>query len=430
MDLYIHPSNLRGELMAPPSKSSMQRACAAALLRKGKTIIHNPGCSQDDLSALGVIRDLGARVDFLPDGSVAVDSDGVQPRGDQIHCGESGLGMRMFAPLIALSGKRQVIQGEGSLLGRPMDFFDQVLPQLGVQVSSQGGKLPISLQGPLKPADISIDGSLSSQFLTGLLLAYAAAGASHVSIRVNNLKSKPYIDLTLQVMRQFGWKVENRQYQEFYFDGPVNGLEPGGPIHYTVEGDWSGAAFLLVGAAIGGEITLNGLDLGSSQADKAVLRALKDSGAVLHEHSDRIRVGRGALNPFSFDATDCPDLFPPLATLAAYCSGTTEISGALRLAHKESDRSKTLSDELGKMGAKIGVLGDRMLINGGKPLAGAAVSSRGDHRIAMACSIAALGAHSVTLIQGAESVAKSYPGFYDDLRALGSRIDLAEQPIP
>lgn len=431
--------------MAPASKSSMQRACAAALLRAGETIIYHPGHSNDDKAALGVIRDLGAEVMELPDGSLRVHSGGVAGVGGtrggrvgdeaeplEVNCGESGLGLRMFAPIFALSGRTIRVKGEGSLLKRPMDFFDEVFPELGVRVVSNGGKLPLEIQGPLQPRNIEIDGSLSSQFLTGLLFAFAAAGAPGVSIRVRDLKSKPYIDLTLQVMRCFGWEVENRDYAEFRFGAERRAGDPA----YTVEGDWSGGAFLLVAGAIAGPIRIKGLDEWSTQADKAILQPLCDCGAVMEMGEDTILVGPPdgsansagvqvpVLTAFRFDATDCPDLFPPLVALAACCAGTTEIMGVSRLAHKESDRGLTLQEEFGKMGVRIELEGDKMLVFGGPGVKGAVVHSRHDHRIAMACAVAALRADGAVVIEDAEAIDKSYPDFYTDLQELGGKVNM------
>ncbi len=216
MKVTIQPSELKGYIQAPASKSSMQRACAAALLTKGKSIIQNPGHSNDDKAALGIIQSLGATTELVG-GEWAVDSNGVDPVASKVNCNESGLSIRMFTSIAALSEEEITITGQGSLLTRPMDFFDEILPKLDVRIHSNEGKLPLEIQGPLQPANIEVDGSLSSQFLTGLLMAYAAADAKDVSIKVNNLKSKPYIDLTLDVMKQFGMKVpENKNYEEFY----------------------------------------------------------------------------------------------------------------------------------------------------------------------------------------------------------------------
>jgi len=417
MRVTIRPSILKGEILAPASKSSMQRACAAALLHAGETVIRHPGHSNDDKAALGVIRDLGAEVEG---GDVLrVRSSGVRVKeGLEVNCGESGLGLRMFAPIMGLGGEKIRVRGEGSLVSRPMDFFDEIFPLLGIKVVSNEGKLPLEIQGPLKPRDITIDGSLSSQFLTGLLFAYAAAGARGVGIKVNNLKSKPYIDLTLAVMSEFGWKVENRNYEEFYFAG---GSAAPGVVEYTVEGDWSGGAFLLVAGAVAGPIIVKGLDERSTQADKAILKALKDSGAQLEMKGSEILVGPAALKAFEFDATDCPDLFPPLVALAACCEGVTVIHGVSRLAHKESNRGLTLRDEFGKMGLKVELDGDRMLVHGGR-LRGATVHSRHDHRIAMACAVGALKADGPVTIEEAEAINKSYPDFYDDLKLMGGQL--------
>jgi 3-phosphoshikimate 1-carboxyvinyltransferase len=442
----ICPTILSGTIQAPVSKSSMQRACAAALLSYGETIIRHPGYSNDDKAALGVIRDLGAQVEGLEDGCLRVISRGVARAGGgsgatpggpwggvpgnplEVNCGESGLGIRMFAPIIALSDQPIRVTGEGSLLNRPMDFFDEVFPQLGIRVVSNKGRLPLQIQGPLRPRTIGIDGSLSSQFLTGLLMSFAAAGAKDVAINVNNLKSKPYIDLTLQVLKHFGWEVENRNHETFYFSAaspyPGQGIR-----EYTVEGDWSGAAFLLVAGALAGTLSVTGLDIASTQADKAILAALKDCGADLHVVVGRIEVGRraapgGGLEAFQFDATDCPDLFPPLVALASYCRGTTSIRGVSRLAHKESNRALTLQEEFSKMGVAIHLAGDMMLVRGGERVKGATVHSHHDHRIAMACAVAGLRAEGPTIIEEAQAIDKSYPDFYEHLQKLGAAINI------
>ena len=418
MIVTIHPSSIGGKVKAPASKSSMQRACAAALLAKGTTTILNPGSSNDDLAALDVISKLGAHIVNKTNDEIIVKSNGVVPVSSSINCGESGLGIRMFTPLAALSEKRLTINGTGSLLKRPMHFFDEIFPKLGIDISSSNGHLPINIKGPLKPADIEIDGSLSSQFLTGLLMAYAAAGAENVSINVRDLKSKPYIDLTLDVMRKFGVQVENHQYRKFSFTNP-SGFKAG---HYTVEGDWSGGAFLLVAGAIAGKITVDGLSISSTQADKEIMKALADSGADIKIDENIIIVAPAPLNPFSFDATDCPDLFPPLVSLASYCRGTTYIKGVSRLAHKESNRGVTLQEEFAKLGIMIELNDDIMNVHGGTPLNGAVVHSHHDHRIAMACAIAALKANGETVIEEAEAIEKSFPDFYDKISSISAEV--------
>jgi 3-phosphoshikimate 1-carboxyvinyltransferase len=274
----------------------------------------------------------------------------------------------------------------------------------------------------LQPKDITIDGSLSSQFLTGLLMAYGKAATRPVTITVINLKSKPYIDLTLQVMKHFGYDVTNNNYQSFLINPVAKTVN--NTIEYTVEGDWSGGAFLLVAAAIAGKITVTGLNTLSTQADKAILQALIDCGSTISIQEKQIEigspaVGNSALKAFHFDATDCPDLFPPLVALAAYCNGTTVIEGVNRLAHKESNRGLTLQQEFGKMGITIKLQDDLMLVEGGTGVIGAQVHSHHDHRIAMACAVAGLKASGPTIIEEAEAINKSYPDFYKDLEQLG-----------
>src|SRR4051812_48139917 len=187
MIVKIKPSVLTGSIFAPASKSSMQRACAAALLSEGASEIINPGRSNDDKAALDVIQKLGARVVYNDDGSLTIHSQGVDPVEEEINCGESGLGIRMFTPIAALSNRQITINGIGSLYTRPMDFFDEIFPALNIKIQSRGGKLPLRIRGPLIPADIEVDGSLSSQFLTGLLMAFGASVTTPVTIKVKNL---------------------------------------------------------------------------------------------------------------------------------------------------------------------------------------------------------------------------------------------------
>jgi 3-phosphoshikimate 1-carboxyvinyltransferase len=423
MKVTIHPSTITGTIQSNASKSSMQRACAAALVAKGKSIIKNPGHSNDDKAAMDITQRLGGTVTSNGN-ELVIESNGVQPVSSEINCGESGLSIRMFTPLVALSNHELAVNGTGSLTTRPMDFFDEILPQLDVHVKSNQGKLPLNIQGPIVPKNITIDGSLSSQFLTGLLLAYAASDASDVSITVTNLKSKPYIDLTLDVMKQFGLKVpENRNYEEFYFTADTH-HSPLITHHYTVEGDWSGAAFLLVAGAIAGNIVVKGLDVFSTQADKAVLQALMDCGCIISIQPEQIEIGPAPLKPFHFNATECPDLFPPLVALAAYCNGKSVIEGTTRLTHKESNRAITLQEEFAKLGVTIELQDDLMIIHGGGGLKGATVHSRHDHRIAMACAVAALKAEGGVTIEEAEAINKSYPDFYEHLKVLGANVSL------
>jgi 3-phosphoshikimate 1-carboxyvinyltransferase len=259
-------------------------------------------------------------------------------------------------------------------------------------------------------------------------MAYGAVNARGVSISVRNLHSKPYIDLTLNVMDRFGLRLpQNKAYQEFFFDENIR-QNKNSSRTYEVEGDWSGAAFLFVAGAISSGLTVKGMDKDSVQADKAILNALRDAGATVQPVASGITVGgrfgdKRKLKAFQFDATDCPDLFPPLVALAAYCDGITRISGVERLTHKESNRAQTLQEEFARMDVKIELQENSMLIHGGGPVRGAHVHSRHDHRIAMSTAVAALGAEGSTRIEEAQAIEKSYPDFFEDLARIGGAIE-------
>jgi 3-phosphoshikimate 1-carboxyvinyltransferase len=424
MKAVLLPSQLKGSITAPASKSAMQRACAAALIRKGETVLLNPGISNDDKAALNIIQQLGATVS-VQDDQVIIRSNGVQPVSNVIDCHESGLSIRMFTSVAALSEQLITVKGSGSLSKRPMNFFDDVLPQLGVSCISKGGYLPIEIKGPLQPKDITVDGSLSSQYLTGLLFAYAAAEANGVSIKVTNLNSRPYVDLTLQVLKSFGLKVpQNKNYEEFYFDEKtVINDQPS--INYTVEGDWSNAAFLLTGAAIAGDIQLKGMDMNSVQGDKAIFDVLLKANAQMKLEHGIISVKQSDLKAFEFDATDCPDLFPPLVALASHSKGTSKIRGVHRLTHKESNRAATLQEEFTKLKIPVSFEDDVMIVEG-KAIQATEVSSHNDHRIAMATAIAGLKAEGKMVITGAEAVNKSYPQFWNNIKQLGAQLSLID----
>ncbi len=424
MKARIIPSGIGGTIQAPASKSMMQRAVAAALLRGGRTILHHPGQSNDDKAALSIITALGAKLRWQ-NGPVVIESDGILSTGEVVDCGESGLSARMFTSIAALSGKQLLITGRGSLLARPMDFFDQVLPLLKVECETAGGRLPFRIRGPLVPADITIDGSLSSQYLTGLLLAYAGAGAK-ATITVNGLASRPYIDLTLQVMKAFGLPLpEEKGQSQYVFHGDTI-LPSGETFQYPIEGDWSGAALLLVAAAIAGKLEVRGLDIFSRQADKAILQVLQQAGAVMSVEPERVVVEKSRLRAFHCNATDCPDLFPPLVALACYAEGTSVIEGAGRLVHKESNRAETLIEEFTSLGVDIKLQGDMMVVHGGRLQPTRSLHAHHDHRIAMALAVAALGMQAPVEIHGAQAVDKSYPQFWDHLADAGALLSLEE----
>jgi 3-phosphoshikimate 1-carboxyvinyltransferase len=438
MPLWIEPGSVGGIIKAPPSKSAMQRAVACAALARGNSVILNPSFCDDALAALGVAEVLGARVRRLSDQVEIAGMDVVSRRtggkdgwnqGLTASCGEAGLCLRMYSAIAALLPVPVELQAQGSLRVRPMDMVVDSLKAFGVQCSADAGLPPVRIRGPLRGGQGSVDGAKSSQFLTGLLIALACAEGDSV-VEVTNLASKGYVDLTLDIMRHFGAEVSRNEDLTRFSVAGNKGYQG---RDYFVEGDWSGAAFLLVagatagiesgtktGAAPDSVLRVEGLSAKSSQPDRAILEALVLAGARLGFEKNAIAIRKSPLRGFSFDSTDCPDLFPPLVALCLRCLGESRIRGVARLRDKESDRAEALVAEFGKLGLVLRVEGDELVIPGvdslpGGALAGGLVSSRGDHRIAMAAAVAGLCAGGRVGIEGEGCVAKSYPGFFEDL---------------
>jgi len=410
MNKTIHPSSYGGSLQAPSSKSYMQRAVAIALLADGETQIENADFCKDSLAILKIASQLGAKVKISGDTVSILGNRSYD--GKTLSTGESGLGIRTFIPIASLFNQKIQLSGESSLLKRPMNMVEGPLKDLGVSIESNEGFLPISVKGPLKGGHTKVDGSVSSQVLTGLLIALPQAENDSV-LKVNKLQSIPYIDMTLEILKDFGAEIEHEKYEIF----KVKGQQKYKARNYQIEGDWSGAAFHLVAAAIAGNVELKGMTITSLQADRAILSALEKSGAQIKYSEESIHISKAPLKAFSFDATHCPDLFPPLVVLAASCEGETQIKGVTRLFHKESNRALALQKEMGKIGIRIHLEGDLMTIRGGK-IKGGKVHSNNDHRIAMAAAVAALLAEEPVEIENAEAIEKSYPAFFRDFESL------------
>lgn len=409
----IHSANYTGQLKAPPSKSFMQRAIAIALLAEGETILNNYCRSNDSRAALKMAEDLGATITISENSVSIIGSNGI--RSNTLSAGESGLGIRCFVPIASLFDEEINFTGKGSLVKRPLSMLEQPLIDLGAQIKTKNGYLPLSVHGPIRGGELEVDGSISSQVLTGLLIALPKAVHSS-KIKVKELNSIPYIDMTLQIMKHFGVSISHDNYELFQITG---GQSYQGRA-YIIEGDWSNAAFHLVGAAISGSIRMTNLNLTSTQADRKIIEALEKVGTDIEYETDTIKVSKNKLKAFQFDATHCPDLFPPLSNLAAQCEGTSIITGVKRLTHKESNRALALQKEWAKLGININILNDEMHITGGT-IQGGTISSHNDHRIAMMGAIAGLKSKEPVLINGAEAVGKSYPGFFEDfLQMVGS----------
>lgn len=414
MQKIIEPSIVSGRVVAPTSKSYAQRALALALLADGESILRHIDLCRDTEAAIDTIRRFGAKVTNV--GATYTVTGGFKPIQADIHIGESGLATRLFTPIAALGYTPITISGDGSILSRPVGAMEQPLRDLGASVESRDGLLPITVCGPLEGGEVHVDGSLGSQFISGLLIALSVARCDTV-LHVSDLKSKPYVDMTLDAMSVFGVDVRHDDYNTFYIRAP----KYFSAVDYNIEGDWSGASCLLVAGAVAGDVTVDNLAENSKQADKAIVAALQAAGARVEFTGVGCRVRGGELRAFEFDATDCPDLFPALVALAASACGVSTIRGTSRLVHKESDRAATLASEFGKLGIDVDItMPDLMRVEGGK-IRSATVDSHNDHRIAMATAVAALRADGPVTVCGAEAVEKSYPNFWREMDKLKVR---------
>ncbi len=412
MDKRVSSGRIHGTLTPPCSKSYAQRALAAALLAEGRTTLHNLEFCDDTRSALRCIRTLGARTTHLSVDSLAIDG-GLNPTEQTLFVGESGLSTRLFTPIAALCDRPLRIEGEGTLLARPMQMIAPPLRRLGATVRDNGGRLPIEVCGPLRGGEADVDGSISSQFVTGLLLALPCAAAD-TTLRVREAVSTPYIDMTIDTAARFGVEIFQRDYEEFYIPGNQHYR----PTDLWIEGDWSAAAMLLVAGATAGEVTVRNVSALSKQADTAICTALVRAGAAVINEEQAVTAAHRPLHGFEFDATHCPDLFPALAVLAAAAEGESVIRGTRRLIHKESDRAEAIREEFQKLGIDVDLSEeDTMRIRGGaiRPVR---VESHRDHRMAMALAVAALRCEGEVEIADAECVAKSYPDFFEEIEKI------------
>ena len=413
MKTTIHKGRIAGSITAPASKSYAQRAVAAALLAGGETTLTHLDLCNDTRAALDVARRLGASVSH--EGTTYTIRGGLTPVSTKLNIGESGLATRLFTPIASLCHMPITINGEGSILRRPIEMMEEPLQALGVEVISNGGYLPISVKGPMRGGEIHVDGSLSSQFITGLLMALPLSPNDTV-LHVENLKSRPYVDMTIDLAARFGVAIEHNNYEQFYIAGGQHYT----PCTYNIEGDWSGASCLLVAGATAGSITIRNLNHISLQADLAIIEALARAGAEIITTNSSVTVHGGPLHAFEFDATDCPDLFPALAALAASCEGTSVLTGTQRLTYKESNRAKTIAEVFGRLGIGVDLSEENTMRITGGPVSSAVVDSHNDHRIAMAAAVAALSSDDSVVIEGADAADKSYPNFWNDLDTLRS----------
>lgn len=394
----IKGSSLNGGVVIPPSKSAAHRSLICSFLAGGGTV--QPIIDSNDmLATVGIIEALKNGEDIL-------------------NCIESGSTLRFMIPVAAALGKNATFIGEGRLPQRPIGEYLELLPLHNVSVESDGG-LPLTISGKLRNGSYEVAGDVSSQYITGLLLALANLEGDSAIILTTPLQSKPYVDMTIKVMDDFGVKVT-----ETDFGYLIHGGQSFKRIDYTIEGDWSQAAFFLVAGAVSGDVTVNGLDMNTVQGDRGILDVLKSFGAMLEIKDNSVRCVKSELKGAVVDATDIPDLVPIISVLAAFSEGQTVIKGAQRLRYKESDRIESVAENLRLIGADVTETEDGMIINGGAKLHSAQLKGYNDHRIVMAFSIAGLLLDGETVIDDADSINKSYPSFFEDYNSIGGKADV------
>lgn len=415
----MKPSVPKGTVSAPPSKSYTHRAMVLGALTHGQFSLRHPLSSEDTKATLDALYALGTEFRTTTDG-LAIHCEKLRRAVGTIDAHNSGTTIRLISGVAALLPAKTILTGDESLVKRPMGPLVDALTQLGAkcQYLSAKGKPPLSIEGPMSGGNVDIAGDISSQFVSSLLIACTQKhGETHIKLKTP-LRSGPYVDITLEMIREFGGEVEENR-DGFHLRGEqVLSLES-----YTVPGDYSSAAFPLTAAAItGGSVTVRNLEPESTQGDRAIVKHLKSFGAKVTVGKDWVKAEGNHLHGTSVDVRHTPDLFPVLCVLGSVADGSTTVTGGENLREKESDRIASTTSFLKSMGADIVPTKDGCVITGTKKLHGASVKTQGDHRILMAAAVAALGASSETRIDDDSSFSVSYPGFIRDMHQLGCRM--------
>jgi len=413
MKKVIQPGKRFGKIKIPSSKSDSQRIVLASALAKGESNIKNFGESKDELAMLTAIQKLGAKVEKIGKSSLKITGIKHFPKEAELNMGESGLGIRLITSVCAANEGVFMIYGKGSLETRPLTFFEETLPLFGAGIQSNSGLIPLEIEGPMKGMSVELDGSQSSQYISGMMMALPLL-KEESRLHIKQLNSLPYLEMTLKTIKSFGIEILHQNFEDFIIPGNQSYL----PTNQTIESDWSSASYWLVASALGLNISCIGLSMTSLQADKKIAEAFDAANCIVQFNEEGIRVDGRNRKAFKFDATHCPDLFPALVTLASLCEGKSEIKGVNRLRHKESNRGIVLKKEFANIGVIIILDEDTMHIYGKTSIEGGKVNSHNDHRIAMCLAIAGFFADEEIEINGAEAVSKSYPSFWKDLEKL------------
>ncbi|MEM3421060.1 MAG: 3-phosphoshikimate 1-carboxyvinyltransferase [Candidatus Hadarchaeum sp.] len=424
--LIVRPSKLSGVITAPPSKSYTHRAFMIALLADGESVIKNPLIGYDTMATIEAVKEMGAEV--IQEGNtwrVRGTGGNIKPRKRFIDARNSGTTIRMMSAIAALSPQPTKLTGDQSILQRPMGPLIETLAELGAKAKCEGkdGRPPVIVAGELEGGDVEITGSISSQFISAILLAAPyARGDVNLTI-TGELRSKPYVEITLELLEMAGAKItHDGKFKAF----KIPGRQVLKPINLTIPGDFSSAAFPLGAAAItGSTVKVNNLDIKGAQGDKRIVPLLKEFGAEVRVFKDAVEVsGEGGLNGIEADCGDNPDLVPVLAVIGSVADGETRLTNIPHLRFKETDRLRALATELRKLGVETTELPDELKIEGAKYLQGSTLRSYDDHRMAMAFTVAGLVARGKTIVENVDNIPVSYPSFIDDMRKLGAKIEL------
>lgn len=403
MDIKITPAPISGRIEGIASKSFAHRALICACLAKGESRIKINTTSADIEATVSCLENLGAKIEKNGD-VYTVSPITNAPDSAVINCNESGSTLRFLLPVVAALGIKTEINASGRLPERPLSPLKEELIIMGAEISDL---FPLAVSGRLNSGEFTMRGDVSSQFVTGLLMALSYLGGGKINL-LPPVQSRPYIDITLQVLRRFGADIKEENNTFYIEKADLHGCD------FTVEADWSNAAFPL---CMGAEVS--GLDPDSTQGDKAIIDVLNKMGAVITENNGCFKADVSALHGCRIDASDIPDAVPVIAAVAATAEGETVIYNAERLRLKESDRIQTTAHMIRALGGEIAETDDGLIIKGKKILDGGETPSFNDHRIAMAAAVAACSCKGDVIIRQAEAVNKSYPAFFDDYNKLG-----------
>lgn len=419
-DVKFSPFVPNGTVNVPPSKSDVHRAIICAAMANGVSKISPVALSNDIKATIGCIKALGADA-VLENNVLTVDGTNMyKNKTALLDCGESGSTLRFFIPIAAVGNVNATFVGKGKLPQRPIGIFTEALPKAGTVCKTEGG-LPLEIKGQLKSGIFEIPGNVSSQFITGLLLALPILEGDSEIVLTSPLESVGYIAMTIRTMKQFGVNIQATEK-----GWHIKGGQSYKPCDYTTDGDWSQAAFFMVLGAVSGKVTVKGVAKDSTQGDKKCAEILARFGAKVTQLDNEVTVEKGELKAITIDASQIPDLVPVLSVCAAFAEGTTKIINAERLRIKECDRLKATAELLNNLGGKVKELSDGLEITGVSSLKGGNVNGYNDHRIVMSAAVCAARSDEDITATFAMSINKSYPDFYIDYNSIGGKANVLD----